>query len=329
MIQQTQPMPPQTVRIILGCGTFGGIGGARRLIGKGLDATAAAATMDEAAALGIDLWDTAERYAGGASEELIGAWLCNRPPVLTERIRIATKVAPASLAGDRETPFDEKYIEARLEASLSRLRRHRVALFLAHAPCEVTPIEMVVEAFAAVLESGRAERVGCCNIGPEGLAAALDAAERLGVRGFDWVQNSFSLLSPGADRELRAICRERHVAYSPYSPLAGGILAGRYRRGEPFPPDSRMALRPDGQTLSGQTHDALDVLRSVAGGMGASCAAVGLAWILGHPDCTSPVVGPSRSAPHLAHISEALAVDLSDGDRARLERAFAAVPTDD
>lgn len=318
-------MLPLNVPIILGCGTFGGIGGARQLIGKGLDATAAAATMDEAAALGIEVWDTAGRYADGTSEELIGAWLCNRLPALTDRIQVTTKVAPASLAGDRETLFNKKYIEAKLEASLLRLRRDRVTLFLAHAPCDVTPIETVVEGFAAVLESGHAERVGCCNIGPEGLIAALDAAERMGVRGFDWVQNSFSLLNPGADRELRVICRERGIAYSPYSPLAGGILAGRYRRGEPFPPDSRMALRPDGRELSAQAYDALDVLRSVAGEMGVTCAAVGLAWILGHPDCVAPVVGPSRKAPHLAHVSEALAVDLSDGDRARLERAFAAV----
>jgi 1-deoxyxylulose-5-phosphate synthase len=321
-------LPPPTVPIILGCGTFGGIGGARHLIGKGLDATAAAATMDEAAALRIELWDTAERYAGGTSEELIGEWLCSRPPAVTERIRIATKVAPASRAGDPGTLFDRQYIEANLEASLSRLRCDRVALYLAHAPCDVTPIEVVVEAFAAVLESGRAERVGCCNIGAEGLTAALDAAERMGVRGFEWVQNSFSLLNPGADRELRAICRERRIPYSPYSPLAGGILAGRYRRGEPFPPDSRMALRPDGRALSEPTYDALDVLRAVAGEMGVSCAAVGLAWILGHPDCAAPVVGPSRNAPHLAHISEALAVNLSDGDRARLEHAFAAVAAD-
>ena len=86
-----------------------------------------------------------------------------------------------------------------------------------------------------------------------------------------------------------------------------------------------MALRPDGRALSEQTYDALDVLRSVAKELGVSCAAVGLAWILGHPDCAAPVVGPSRNAPHLAHIPEALALDLSKEDRARLEHAFAAI----
>jgi len=144
---------------ILGCGTFGGIGAVRQLIGKGLDASEAFETMDEAASLGIDLWDTAERYADGASETMIGAWLRSRPSESTARIRIATKVAPASATGDRTTRFDRKYIEAKLEGSLARLGPDRVELFLAHASCDVTPIQDVVEAFAAVAESGRAYRL--------------------------------------------------------------------------------------------------------------------------------------------------------------------------
>ena len=321
LIQPTlHPVPP----VILGCGTFGGIGGARQLIGKGLTATAAEETMDEAVRIGLHWWDTAERYADGASEAMIGAWLSSRPQELADSIQIATKVAPASLTGDRDQRFDRQYIASRFEASLLRLRRPRVALYLAHAPCGVTPIEDVVEGFAAILESGRAQRVGCCNVDPRGLMAALGAADRLGVRGFEWVQNSFSLMDPGADRELRAICREHGIVYSPYSPLAGGILTGKYRRGEAFPSDSRMALRPDGRSLSSGTHDALDLLREMADEKGASCAAIGLAWVLGHPECGAPVVGPSRDAPHLSHVCEAQRIELNDDERLRLEDAFGA-----
>jgi aryl-alcohol dehydrogenase-like predicted oxidoreductase len=85
-----------------------------------------------------------------------------------------------------------------------------------------------------------------------------------------------------------------------------------------------MALRPDGRSLSDRTHDALAVLNSVAQARGVSCAAIGLAWILGHPDCAPPVVGPSRTAPHLSHVSEAVSIELSDGERERLEVAFGA-----
>ena len=193
---------------------------------------------------------------------------------------------------------------------------------MAHAPCPITPVAKTVEAFAAVKESGRADRLGCCNVGPEQLRAYLDEAERRGVPGFTWVQNGFSLLAPDDDREIRSICRERGLVYSPFSPLGGGVLTGKYRRGEPFPPGTRMALRPDGRTLSDETHDALDRLRALADARGASSAAVALAWIFDHPDCAAPVVGPSRSAPHLGHISEALAVELSEQDRAELTRMF-------
>jgi aryl-alcohol dehydrogenase-like predicted oxidoreductase len=166
--------------VILGCGTFGGIGGARQLIGKGLDQTAAAETMDEAVRLDLLWWDTAERYADGASERMIGDWLSNQPEDLAGRVRIATKVAPPSLAGNADRRFDRNYIESKIEASLLRLQRPQVHLYLAHAACKFTPVEQVVEGFAAVLESGRAERIGCCNVDPDQLTAALDAAERLG-----------------------------------------------------------------------------------------------------------------------------------------------------
>jgi 1-deoxyxylulose-5-phosphate synthase len=322
MKSEERPFPVPSV--ILGCGTFGGIGSAKHLIGKGLDRAAALGTLDEAAARGIEMWDTAGAYADGESESAIGAWLASRPQQIAQRIRIATKVAPASLAGEDSVLFDEPYVTRNLTMSLERLGRERVALFMAHAPCRVTPIEQIVEAFAAAIESGRADLIGVCNVGANELRGFLDEAQRQGVPGFTWVQNGFSLLSPDDDPEVRAICRERRLVYSPFSPLGGGVLAGKYRRGEPFPPDSRLALRPDGRTVSEKMHDALDRLHALADARGASCAAVALAWIFGHPDCAAPVAGPSRSAPHLKHVSEGLAIELTEKDRTELTQAFLA-----
>ena len=318
----TQQTPLHEGPVILGCGTFGGIGGARHLIGHGLDSSAAWRTLDEAAALGLTMWDTAERYAHGASESTIGAWLASRPPDLARQIRITTKVAPASLEGLDGVLFDTDYVERKLDASLERLGRRRVALYMAHALCQTTPVRQTVEAFAAVIESGRAERIGCCNVAPGPLLAALEEAERHRLPRFEWVQNSFCLLAPGADREVRAICRERGIGYSPYSPLAGGLLTGKYRRAEPFPAGTRMALRPDGTALTDATHDALDTLRGVAQARASSSAAVALAWIIGHPDCAAPVAGPSRTAPHLGHVAEALSLTLTDRERDQLDLVF-------
>ena len=311
-------------RVILGCGTFGGIGGARDLIGRGLDRAAALATLDEALALGIDLFDTAERYADGESERNIGEWLRSRPRDVTEHLRIATKVAPPMLDGVAGTLFDRAYIERKLGTSLERLGLERVTLLFSHAPDETTPIEETVEGFAAVVESGRAVHLGCCNVGVAQLTEALDAAVRLGVRGFEWVQNGYSLLSPTADREVRAVCRERGLPYTPFSPLAGGVLTGKYQRGEPFPEGTRMALRPEGygELMGDAVHDALDQLRDAAAARGVSCGALALAWIIAHQGCAAPVVGPSRAAPHLGHVVEALAVELTADEHAQLTTWF-------
>ncbi len=300
----------------LGCGTFGGIGGATALIGRGLDEEAAFAAMDDAVAVGIDVFDTAERYAAGASERMIGEWLRRRPAEITSRVRLATKVAPPSADGDHESKFDRPYIEAKLRTSLERLGVGAVMFYLAHARDDSTPIESTLEGFASVQDAGLVGHVGCCNVDPDQLRDALDAADRLGVAGFGWVQNAFSLLSPDDDSEVRAICRERGLGYTPFSPLAGGVLTGKYRRGEPFPDGTRLSLRPEGydELLTGAVHDAIDRLRADAEARGVSTAALALAWVMRHPDCVAAVVGPSRTAPALAHVAEAMTLALSPAE---------------
>ena len=313
-------------RAFLGCGTFGGIGGVRDLVGRGLDRKAAFAALDEALALGIDVLDTSERYAGGESERAIGEWFRQRPRELTKAVRIATKVAPPAADGVDGTRFNRAYIERKLQTSLDRLGLERVTFYLSHKPDNTTPIEETVEGFAAVINAGRVGYLGCCNVGAEELIEALDAAERLGVPGFEWVQNGFSLLSPNDDREVRAVCRERGLGYTPFSPLAGGVLTGKYARGEPFPVGTRMALRPEAhaEMMTDAVHDALDRLRGRAAAHSVSCGGLALAWLIAHPDCTAPVVGPSRAAPHLDHLAEALDLVLASEERAQIASWFEA-----
>jgi aryl-alcohol dehydrogenase-like predicted oxidoreductase len=305
---------------ILGCGTFGGIGGSQALIGRGLGREAAFATLDEALALGVNVLDTAERYAGGASELTIGAWLSRQPAEVRAKMHIATKVAPPSHDGHPGQRFDRAYIERKLALSLERLGTTLVSFYLSHAPDPTTPIEETLEGFAAVLEGGRVRHIGCCNVGPDELLAALEASDRLGLPAFEWVQNGFSLLAPEDHREVRAICADRRLGFTPFSPLAGGVLTGKYKRGEPFPPDTRMALRPDGvdNLLSQSAFDALDRLATMAADYGVSSAGLALAWILAHPDGTAPVVGPSRAPLHLEHLKEAMGVAVQPDDVAKL-----------
>ena len=309
-------------KFVLGCGTFGGIGGSPKLVGRGLDEPSAFATMDEAVGLGITLFDTAERYASGASETMIGRWLVERDSAVTDRVRLATKVAPQ----DEGSRFDGAFLDEKFSGSLQRLGVDSVEFLLTHAPDDGTPIEETLEGLEAIRASGRCRYVGACNVDAGQLTAALDAAERLGIGGYQVVQNGYSLLRPHDDRAVRSICAERDLAFTPFSPLAGGALTAKYQRDVAPPPDSRMALRPDGvdELLTPAVYDAIDRLRSDAERRhGVECGALALAWLLHHREVTAVITGPARGSPHLELAARALDVALSDADCAETESWFA------
>ena len=312
-------------RFVLGCGTFGGIGGSPKLVGRGLDELSAFAAMDEAVGLGITLFDTAERYAGGASEIMIGRWLVERDSAVTDRVRLATKVAPPYLDGSGGR-FDAAILEERFSGSLQRLGVDTVEFLFTHEPDDATPIEETLEGLEAIRASGRCRYVGASNVDAGQLTAALDAAERLGISGYQVVQNAYSLLGPQDDRAVRSICAERDLAFTPFSPLAGGALTGKYQRDTAPPPDSRMALRPDGvdELLTPAVYDAIDRLRLQAQRRyGVDCGALALAWLLHHREVTAVVTGPARRSPHLELAAQAVDVVLSDVDFAEIESWFA------
>jgi aryl-alcohol dehydrogenase-like predicted oxidoreductase len=221
--------------------------------------------------------------------------------------------------------FDATFLEEKFSGSLQRLGVETVELLLTHAPDEATPIEETLEGLEAIRASGRCRLLGACNVDAGQLRAALDAAERLGVGGYQVVQNGYSLLRPEDEREVRSICAERGLAFTPFSPLAGGALTGKYRRDVTPPPDSRMALRPDGvdEMLTPAVHDAIDRLRKTADGMfGVECGVLALAWLLHHGDVTAPVIGPARRSPHLDLAAAALDVALPDSEFAKIESWF-------
>ena len=309
--------------VILGCGSFGGIGSATHLIGRGLDLEASLATLDEAARLGISMLDTAERYAAGASETIIGRWLAERDRSVTDPVRITTKVAPPGASG-RDDPFDGSFIEPILAGSLERLGVDKVDWLLIHASDDITPVEATLEALESVRSSRRCDHVGACNLDAGQLRFALAAADRLGITGYELVQNGYSLLDPDDESEVRSICRERGLEFTAFSALAGGVLTGKYRRGEPPPPGTRLDLRPEGfdEMLTPAVHDAIDGLAAVAGTCGVSPGAVALAWLIHHNEVSALITGPGRTAPHLEVAAEALRVELDHESVTELTEAF-------
>ena len=140
---------------------------------------------------------------------------------------------------------------------------------------------------------------------------------------YEWAQNALSLLEQRDRETVFPLCHEHGLGFTPFSPLAGGWLTGKYRRDEAPPPGSRMTLRPEGgeRYRTDATFDALEAFEREADARGVSMTALALAWLLHVPEVTAVVVGPSR-VEHLAPVAEALEIRLDDDDRARLGALF-------
>jgi aryl-alcohol dehydrogenase-like predicted oxidoreductase len=214
-------------------------------------------------------------------------------------------------------------IRRQAEASLRRLGIERIPLYLAHAFDPDVPQEETLGAFDELVRAGTVGAVGASNFSAEQLAEALELSALEGLTRYEWVQNGFSLLERDDRETVFPLCHEHGLGYTPFSPLAGGWLTGKYRRGEPLPAGSRMTLRPEGSEgyRTDATFDALESFERTASARGVSMAALAIAWLLHLPEITAVVVGPSRLA-HLAPVSEALGITLDDDERDALERIF-------
>ena len=299
--------------IALGCGNFGGVGSAPELFGQGMTQDEALRLMDAAWDIGITHFDTADAYGGGRSEEAIGRWIASRgvSPLLT------TKTFNPMRAGADHGLAPER-IARQLGASLERLGVNQVDLYLAHGYDPAVPIAETLAAFEAAVGDGTVRAYGVSNFDAGQLAAALAAG------GPAAIQNGYSLLERGDEREVIPLCDRRQVAYLAFSPLAGGWLTGKYRRGEPFPAGSRMTQRPEPYQafLTDRTFAALDRLAALAERRGTSMAGLALGWLLADERLTQVVIGPGRPE-HLAPVREAFARPVSDDERAEIERIFA------
>lgn len=309
-------------RIVLGCGNFGGIGSAPALVGKGTSREEAFRLLDEAWEMGITALDTADAYGLGRSEEYIGAWLRTKGSEIRDRIVVATKTFnPMTEEADRGLAAAR--ILRQVETSLARLGLERIPLYLAHDFDPDVPQEETLGAFDLLVRRGTIGAVGASNFTAEQLAEALELSALEGLTRYEWVQNGFSLLDRENRETVFPLCHEHELGFTPFSPLAGGWLTGKYRRGAPPPAGSRMTLRPEGSERyrTEATFDALEAFERHARERGVSMAALALAWLLHVPEVSAVVVGPSR-VEHLAPARDALELALTDDERDALERIF-------
>ena len=309
-------------RIILGCGNFGGVGSAPALFGKGIPRDEAPRIMDAAWDMGITTFDTADAYGGGRSETWIGEWLATKGQDVRDAITIETKTfnpmddgADLGLSGHR--------IRRQVETSLERLGLDRIPLYMAHAPDDDTPVAETLSALDELVQAGKVGAVGASNHAAEQLAEAVEISELEGLTRYEWVQNSFSLLEQDDAETVFPVCHEHGLGYEVHSPIAGGWLAGRYRRGEEYPEGSRMTQRPDGYSHfeTDAVFDALEAFEREALGRNVSMVGLAFAWLLGVPEITGIVVGPTR-AEQLGPVREALSLELSAEEHSHLGGLF-------
>ncbi len=298
--------------VSLGCGNFGGVGSAPEFFGQGIAHDEALAIMDRAWDAGIAWFDTADAYGGGTSERWIGEWLRERG----HRPELTTKVFHSTTGTPGDTGLAPDRIRRQLEGSLERLGVERVDLYLAHEPDGSVPLVDTVATFEALRDEGLIGAWGLSNYDADGVREAVAHGTPA------LLQNSFSLLDRGDEREVLPLCAEHGIRYVPFGPLAGGWLTGKYRRGEAFPEGSRMTLRPGPyeRYVDEAIFDSLDRLAAEAAERGVDMATLAFAWVLAR--CDGAVCGPNRAA-HLDPILAARELELTPDDVQRIGDFFA------
>ena len=256
----------------LGCVTFG----------REIEAADAFAVMDRAVERGINLFDTAEAYAAGASEEVVGQWLCARSA--RDEIVLATKVAGAQT---------REHILASAEDSLRRLQTDRIDLFMVHNWDDDTPLEETIAALDTLVQQGKTRCVGCSNYDADQLAQALDQAASLGAAQMEATEPNYNLVVRDIEEALLPLCASRQIGAITYSPLGAGFLTGKYRRGGEVPTGTRFDVIPGHQDIyfKDEFFDVVEGLRAKAAETGRSMIDLALAWTIGQPGVTSVLVG--------------------------------------
>jgi aryl-alcohol dehydrogenase-like predicted oxidoreductase len=283
--------------------------------GVGVEAERSRAVVDCAFDLGINFIDTANVYGRGAAEDFLGEVLKDRP---RDSYVLATKVFfPMS---DSDRGLSAKQIEKQLDASLRRLRTDHVDLYQCHRYDWDTPLEETMEALTRAVESGKARYIGFSEWPAERIRAALEMSD---VAKFVSSQPQYSLLWREPEQEVIPLCAENSISQIVWSPLAQGVLTGKYKPGAPPPADSRATSESMGgwmdRLLKDEVLEAVQKLKPLAEQAGLSLAQFALAWVLREPNVASAIVGASRPE-QLAENAAAADADVDPALFAQAER---------
>jgi len=300
--------------ITLGTMGFGGTGwasavgrtdveGARRQIGLARDA-------------GVNLIDTADVYSNGLSEEIVGQALGKD----REAVLLATKVRMPMGGGPNDAGLSRHHIIRGAEASLRRLGTDYIDLYQVHEWDGQTPLEETLSALDALVQAGKVRYIGASNYAAWHLMKALGISERTSLSGFTSQQIYYSLQARDAETELVPVSIDQGLGILVWSPLAGGLLSGKYRRGVDAPAGSRHLSEWDEPPVHDQDklYATIEVLVEIGAARGVSAAQIALAYIIGKPAVTSVIVG-ARTDDQLADNLASAQLALTKDEVSRLD----------
>ena len=281
------------------------------------------ACTDAAFEVGINFFDTANVYGRGAAESAWGEILSGRP---RDSYILATKVFMPMSDDPADRGLSAAQIHKQIDASLARLQTDYVDLYQAHRFDTDAPIEETIEAFQEVVTSGKARYLGFSEWTPEQIQAAIDIA---GPELFVSSQPQYSMLWRAPETEVFPLCAANDISQIVWSPLAQGLLTGKYRPGQPPPADSRAASEAMGLfmglLLTDAALEAVDRLRPVAEEAGLSMTEMALGWVLRRPELGCAIVGASR--PEQVHANvKASGVELTPDTLTAIDGALGDVP---
>ena len=290
--------------------------------GGGVGDEQARACVDAAFEAGVNFVDTANVYSLGRAEELLGDVLQGRP---RDSYVLATKLYFPMDDTGRNQGLSREQVHKQLADSLRRLRTDHVDLYQCHRYDRRTPLEETMAALTEVVRAGKTRYIGFSEWSPQQIRASLDLSRERGYEKFVSSQPEYSLLHREPEREVFALCAANGISQIVWSPLAQGVLTGKYRAGEAPPADSRATSarmgRMMGDYLDDDVLERVDRLRPIADRLGVTMAQLALAWVLRRPEVASAIVGATR-AEQVRDNAVASGIDLDDDTLAEIDRAL-------
>jgi aryl-alcohol dehydrogenase-like predicted oxidoreductase len=289
----------------VGCNNFG----------RRIDEGRAREVVDAAFEVGATLFDTADLYGDGRSEEFLGKALRSRRDEAVIVSKFGMRTPPDGLSGG-----DPVWVARACDESLTRLATDRIDVYLLHTPDDATPIADTLSAMSRLVDVGKVREIGCSNFSAKQLDEAEEAAKEKGVRRFVTVQNEYNLLAREAREEVLPACRRLGLSFVPYFPLATGLLTGKYRKGQPPPPGSRLAGRGGwDEVMTDERLDLVERLTVLAEQHGHTILELAMSWLATQPEIATVIAGATSAEQVRSNAAAIEAWRLSDDELAEVD----------